>query len=167
MEWINPKSNFNLWKLICKSFAVNCSLKPVWQRHHQMLVFIPVDALPKKKKKNIPECTALSCAQASYTLGDYVWSFLLPSPCTSGWLVNCASNVTGWPPFTPSACPSPSMLCCSHEVAGGCWREFPSISTCISWGTVPASSGSSADGGCNCWASSYLIWGRLWGKSVY
>lgn len=89
----------------------------------------------------------------------------LPSPCTRGWSVSGASNVTCWLPFTTSVWPSPSMLCCSADVAGGCWRESPSISTCISWATVPPPRGSSVDWGCSCWASSYLVWQNKKGRT--
>ena len=42
----NHKSNFHFLILGCKSFAVNYSLKSGTHRHHQMLGFIPGDALP-------------------------------------------------------------------------------------------------------------------------
>lgn len=42
----NCKTTFLLLMLGCKSFAVNYSLKSGMHRHHQILGFIPGDALP-------------------------------------------------------------------------------------------------------------------------
>ncbi len=42
----NHKSNFHFLIFVCKSFAVNYSLKSGTHRHHQTLGFIPGDALP-------------------------------------------------------------------------------------------------------------------------
>ena len=55
----NHKSNFHFLIHGCKSFAVNYSLKCGTHRHHQMLRFIPGDALPVPllQLSSVPACS--------------------------------------------------------------------------------------------------------------
>ena len=83
----NQKSNFHFLILDCKSFAVYYSLKSGTHRHHQMLGFIPGDALP-----------GLYCNRLQFllVLGAFSFSFVFRkwNACSIGfrsgdWLGHC------------------------------------------------------------------------------
>lgn len=167
----------------CYYFAVSiltssrvCVLNKPWRswyhRDKNHLFLHIVFSVPVEEFHSLPKTALIqgSCSPVGFFLLHPCCSTgprpYVPSPCTSGWSVRGASSVTCWPPLTTSACPKPSMLCWSAEVAGGCGRESPSISTCMSWATVPPPKGSSVDWGCSCWASSYLVWWNKKGRII-
>ena len=84
----NHKSNFHFLILGCKSFAVNYSQKSGMHRHHQMLGFIPGDALP--------HCSTATVFSSCLFLGHFPFSFVFSKwdACSIGfrsgdWLGQC------------------------------------------------------------------------------